>query len=237
MATEILSFPSILERSIEKFWIENAARGGSGPSITGSQQWVQAPSGRWRASITVPVTSDNQYLEARGLMAALDGQAGYLRIGPVDYRGVPWGFDSYGRREDPEFARRPMLDGTEYADPENLIDGLIQATVVDAVPLNATSCRIQVTKGSPLKRGHYFEMNGRLHMVVAVTNVSGNTFSVDFRPWARPMMGGPVTLPAGSPVDLVTPTSIMRLNSADTGQIEMTTSPLSDLTIDLVEAF
>ncbi len=224
--------PANLRCSSETWRIENAARGG-GPSITGTQQFVMSPAGRWRAQASFHLIEDDDYLEARGFMAGLDGQAGTFLIGPTDYRGQPWNADPLtGALITPRVQERSFRSDPAYlanADTTALLDFRASG----AVALNATSMAISRFKGGALKRGQYFSFGNRLHIITEVPGGDDGTravVNVNFRPWTR------AAYAAGAFLDFYAPRCLMRLSQDETGRVDMTTSPLSSLSLDLVEA-
>ena len=90
MATLVL--PPRLRRFTEGWRIANTSRGG-GASLTGQQQFVVGPAGRWGAKLSLHRLDDDDYLEADGFLAGLDGSANAILCGPEDWRGRLWNID------------------------------------------------------------------------------------------------------------------------------------------------
>ena len=233
-----MPWPSILVPSSEAWNPNKGSSRSSGRSLTNSEQVVEGPSGYATASLTIPCNRPEKVLAMRAALAM--GRAQTWLIGPFEYSRAPWATDAYGRRITPKLLRRPALDGTAFADggARAIADALIPATVAEAAALNATSLRITRPLGTVFREdvvstilgaltpGLFFEVAGRLHMIVAV---AGDV--VTFRPWLR------AATPAGTPVNLVSPKSTMRLASDDTGSLELQLSRMGVVTLDFVEAF
>ncbi len=235
----MVPMPTTLLCNSETWRIENASRSG-GPSTTGTQQFVISPAGRWRAKASFHLIEDDDYLEARGFIAGLDGQAGTFLIGPTDYRGQPWNIDPLtGGIITPDKAVRDAEIDPAF---ENYPDttGRLDFVLADPVALNATSIAIQRNKGGRLKRGQYLQIGERLHIIIGLTTADpvdpgsglaiAGRIGVTIRPWARAAYG------SGTAVEFARPKCLMRLADADQGGVDMTTSPLSSLPLDIVEA-
>ncbi|TXN79302.1 hypothetical protein [Methylobacterium sp. WL8] len=233
------SFPSILTPYTEGWRIQPYSKGGS-PSIVGTKQTVAVPNGFWKAKGSFYITTREELLEARGFLAGLDGQAGEFLVGPYDYRGAPWNIDPLtGARITPDLA---ALDAA--ADPAFGLNpdttGVLQFSLAANVAANATSAMLTRTQGGHLTRGQYFSIGQRMHIITGLTTAdptdagSGQAvpgqIGITFRPWARSLYT------AGSALEFGRPQSLMKLATDDIGQIDLTTSPVSDLPLDFVEA-
>lgn len=219
----------VLACSTEGWRIENAARSG-GQSIVGSEQFVAGPGSRWRAKATFTLMEDADYLAMRGFIAGLDGQSGTFLVGPIDWRGQPWSAYPLGGTL--------MTPGKLAADPS--APGAPNFVLAANVAANATTLSVTRAAGGLLRIGQYLQIGQRLHIIVGFTTAevvgpngeaAPGTIGVTIRPWTR------AAYTAGAAVNFRTPQGLMRLADADQGLIELTTSPLSDLALDLVEAF
>ena len=186
-----------------------------GPALSGFEQVVPQMIDRWQARYQIPMRSRGDVLMMRGLLSNLRGRAGTVALPAYENRYAPWHTDQYGRRFTPKFVRHRSLDGSPYADPANINDTLITASVAGAVPAQATSLTIRITKGDPLQSGNRFSINARLYEIQAVTAVYGNDYNVNIWPWLR------FAAYAGTVVDFTTPVCEMRLVSDDQGQDAM----------------
>ena len=224
--------PSILKCAAETWRIENASRTG-GQTLSGTQQFVSSPSGRWRAKMTFHLVEDDDYLEARGFLAGLDGQATPFLIGPIDWRGRPWNIDPLtGAKITPDFQAQDIaVDPAFETNPDTA--GYLDFTLAAAAAMNATTIQVSRQRGGVLKRGQYFSVGDRLHMIVKPPADTGNpgVVGLTIRPWLR------AAYAQGTPVNFAAPLCLMRLADPDTGQIETLPSPLSDASLDLIEAF
>jgi hypothetical protein len=143
MATLIL--PPRLARFTEGWRIDGASTLGA-PSIKNNRQAVANPGAPWVAKLSLHCEDEDDYIEADGFLAGLDGSANAIVCGPEDWRGRPWNID----------------------------------------PLTV-------------------------------------------RPWLR------LDYPTGTAVEFAKPVGLMRLTPDSAAMVERTTSPLSDLSLDLVE--
>lgn len=236
MATLIL--PPRLRRFTEGWRIANAARSG-GASLSGQQQFVVSPAGRWEAKLSLHCLDDDDYLEADGFLAGLDGPANAILCGPEDWRGRPWNIDPLtGGKITPNFSVRDIeIDPAFDTNPDTT--GTLQFSLAAAATMNATSLSIQRTKGGHLKRGQYISIGQHLHIITGLTTASpadpdsglaiAGVIGVTVRPWLR------MDYAAGAPVEFAKPVGLMRLTAEAAAMVERTTSPLSDLSLDLVE--
>lgn len=236
-----LTLPTSMRCFSETWRIKMASRSG-GQSLTGTEQIVSSPAGRWVAKASFHLLDEDEaQLDVRGFIAALDGQAGTFMIGPMDWRGQPWNVEPLvGTIITPDksigdIAQDPAFD----TNPDTT--GRLDFTLSAPVAMNATGLVIQRNKGGRLKRGQYLQIGERLHIITAVTTVDpvdpgsqqpvAGTIGVAIRPWTR------AAYAAGTPINFANPQGLMRFADPDQGGVEMTTSPLSDLSLDLVEAF
>ncbi|GAN49720.1 hypothetical protein ACXR8U_13705 [Methylobacterium radiotolerans] len=225
-------FPTRLRCSTENWSLQNSARSG-GQSFQGAQQFVASPTSRWRAKMTFHLLDDDDYLEARGFIAGLAGQSTPFLIGPYDYRGQPWNvFPITGQPITPDVAARNAAVSPGFSvNPDT--NGAISFALAADAAMNATTIRISKARGGTVKRGQYLSIGDRLHVIVSPVSDPGPSGVVDIavRPWLRADYG------AGTPVSFDAPRCLMRLADGDTAAFDMTTSPLSDVTLDLIEAF
>lgn len=232
--------PTTLLCNSETWRVENSSRSG-GPSTTGAQQFVVSPAGRWRARASFHLIKDDDYLEARGFIAGLDGQAGTFMLGPTDYRGQPWNVDPLtgGIITPDKAARDADIDPAFEQYPDTT--GRLDFTLADPAALNSTSITIQRNKGGHIKRGQYFQIGDRLHIITGLMTAdpvdTGSGLAVagriglTIRPWTRSAYA------AGTSVNFANPKCLVRLADPDQGGVDMTTSPLSSLSLDIFEYF
>lgn len=230
-------WPSILVPSSEVWNPNKGSSRTGGRSLTNQEQVIEGPSGYATASLTIPCNTPAKVKAARVVIAL--GRAQRWLVGPFEYSRAPWATDAYGRRITPKLLRRPDLDGTAFADggAVAIADTLIPATVAAPATMNATSLRIARPLGTvfredvvstilgDLEPGLFFEVAGRLHLIV---DVAGDLLT--FRPWLR------ADIAAGTSINLVSPKGTMRLASDPDG-LELQLSRTGTLTLDLAEAF
>lgn len=234
----IIPFPVGPACFSEGWRIENASRTG-GATILGQQQFSQSPAGRWRGRMQFHCITEDDYLEVDGFLAALDGSANTFYLGPIDWRGRPWNEDALtGGKITPALAAASAAVDPAYdLNPDTT--GALNFTLAEAAPLNATSLLIQRNKGGALKRGQYLSLGGRLHIITGLLSVdpvdeagtpAPGTVRVSIRPWLR------MDYPAGQFIEFARPAGLVRLAPDAAPMLERTTSPLSDLPLDFVEA-
>lgn len=224
----VTNFPNI-PRSQEAFTLASASRVG-GISLGGTQQVVANPSSLWRARLGLRMRKVEHFLTLRGFLAGVDGQAGSFTVGPIDYRGQPW-------YRDPSFGTiiTPRLAAQQGDISQSQTSFMLAA---DALA-NTTVFAIQRVKGGQLYPGQYFQLGDRLHIIVnllspdpvdSLGNAPPGIVNVAVRPWTKESYA------AGTPLNFNNPTTIMRFADSTTPSVEMTTSPVGDVTVDLVEA-
>ena len=187
-----------------------------GPSLSGFEQVVPQMTDRWQARYQVPVRNREQMLAMRAMLSNLRGRTGTVALPAYENRYAPWHKDQYGRWRTPKTMRTRDLDGTPYADPANIDDTLITATVVNAVLAGATAIdiTINVGYGDPVRPGNRFSINARLYEIIGVSQV-GLNYHVTIWPWLR------FQVYHGTVVDFTSPVCEMRLASDDQGQDAM----------------
>jgi hypothetical protein len=188
-----------------------------GPSLSGYEQVVPQMTDRWQARYQVPVRNRDQMLSMRAMLSQLRGRTGTIALPAYENRYAPWRTDQYGRRFTPKYVRTRALDGTGYADPANINDTLIYATLVGTAAQAATSVTIRMAIGDPPQPGHRFSINARLYEILSATRVAGTSYdyTVMIWPWLRFMTAD------GMLADFATPVCEMRLISDDQGQDAM----------------
>jgi hypothetical protein len=226
------AIPTILRCATENWRLQNTARTG-GQSLSGQQQFVASPSGQWRAKLSFHLLEDDDYLEARGFLASLDGQVTPFLIGPYDWRGRPWNIEPLtGAKITPNFQAQDIAaDPAFETNPDTA--GYLAFSLAANAAMNATTIQVNRGRGGRLRRGQYLGIGDRMHMIILppVDDGTAGTVTITVRPWLR------ADYTAGTPVSFDSPWCLMRLADPDAGQIDMTTSPLSDVSLDLVEAF
>lgn len=205
-----LAWNPILVPSSETWRLQGGSRSG-GRSLTGSEQVVVGPTGWWTASLTIPLNTRAKILAFRGMIAALDGRAGTVLVGPSDVRQGPT---------------------TNDVNPQDRVL-MFHAAAADA-DLNATEMLLTRIRGGALLPGQHFSVNEHLHIISSVPNgesAGAGPFLVRFRPWLRQ------GVTADTPVDFRRPVCTMQLGSDDTGGFELQLGRFGTVTLELVEAF
>lgn len=232
----VLAWPSGLVTSSENWRLTGGARSG-GPSLTGEEQSAVGPSARWRATLAIPVYTPAKILALRGLMAALDGRANTVLVGPFEVTRAPWFIDpltgnvvTYKRGE-----QDASLDPAYDANPDTSAD--LDFRVAAPAAVNSTQMTVQRNRGGFLAPGMIFSVAGRLHVIAGLTTAdpvdergmaAAGTVGISFRPWLR------LALPAGTPLEFGRPVGVMR-NVSDETDIELQLSRYGTVTVELVE--
>jgi hypothetical protein len=232
-----LPWPSILVPSSESWNVNRGASRSGGRSLTNQEQIVVGPSGYVTASLTIPCNTRAHVMAMRALLAALDGRAGTVLIGPCEVTRAPWFVDpltggkiSYGQgAKNPAFENNPDTSSS------------LEYRVATTALMNATALTVQRNRGGFLEPGMLFSINGWMHMVTALTGVdpadpatgqaAPGAVGIKFRPWARS------DYLAASLIEFGRPVCTMRLASDDTGAMELQLSRFGTVTLDFVEAF
>lgn len=183
---------------------------GGGQSITGFEQVVGTMQDRWSASFTFAIRKDAQVLALRAFLMQCGGRRNQLVLPAFDLARAPWQIDPYGRPVTPKFARKPVLDGTQYEDPGYLRRNLIQAVTSEDAEQRATVVEVLMTVGSKPTPGQYLKIRTRMH---AVQSAAGSgPYVLTIWPPLRE------DIASGTAVDFSTPSCVMRLASDVEGQ-------------------
>jgi hypothetical protein len=186
-----------------------------GPSLSGFEQVVPQMTDRWQARYQIPVRNRDQMLAMRAMLSNLRGRTGTIALPAYENRYAPWRTDQYGRRFTPRYVRTRALDGSPYADPLNINDTLITATIRDAAPAMATNPVLRITQGAAPQRGNRFSINTRLYEIIDLSPIDATDYYIIVWPWLR------FAVAAGTVADFTTPICEMRLISDDQGQDAM----------------
>lgn len=238
MAT--VAWNPILVPSSERWNVNKGASRSGGRSITNQEQVVVGPSGYVTASLTIPVNKPAKVLAMRAMLAALDGRAGTVLIGPREGSRVPWFVDPWtGAPITAGAGRKAAAIDPAWAENADTSADLV-FRLGDAAPMNATALTIRRIRGGFLAPGMMFSILGHLHIITALTTADpigpngmadeGN-IGVVVRPWARVAYG------QSSPVEFARPVCEMRRASDDDGELELQLSRFGTVTLDFVEAF
>lgn len=233
----LYNWPASLKRRSELWKLDAMSRSG-GVSLSGLEQIVATPAGRWRAQLTVPIRRPEQIRDARWLVTALDGRANAVQIGPCDIRQLPWPVDAAGNRIDPA---RVVPDSRFTADQFGAgLGNMIAAQIVGAPVAGATSIRIRrfdifddrgVRFRMPFPlAGHYLGIFGRLYMVIGGAALDDDEAIYQIRPRLR------ISLPVDRAVVTAAARVPMRLADDSSGDLSLDLARFGTLTLDLVEA-
>ena len=208
----MLTWNPVLKPSGGGFAPYNRTLGG-GPALNSDfEQVVPQQAQRWRASARLSVSTTEQIFALREMVANLEGRANTIAVPAFDRARAPWAVNDKGQTINPRFVRQRSLDGTVYADPPDLIDGLISAKLNASASLRANQVAINVVTGTAPQIGMYFSIGNRLYVIKAIVATAGSVSTV--KVW--PLLRADVT--AGTAVNFTSPVCEMRFQTDDQGQ-------------------
>lgn len=203
-----------------------------GPRTFGGKQQVKVTDiGYWVASLSeFPIVHRDQILDWRGIIAALQGMAGDLVVGPLDDLRAPT-FGSYP----PVITGIPHSDGALFSDGSGYGQSTIRITLASSHPLRATSAILNIHQAGALRRGMYFSVydgiRPSLHIITKPPEIDGSQAKIQFLPPLRFPVGG------GETVDFASPKAVMNLASADEGALDLDMGRWSRPSLELVESW
>ena len=206
--------------------LRNASRSG-GVGLTGQEQVIVSPTGRWTATAVFNVFSgleDPAALAYRSLIRR--GRGAIVIVPETDTRGpLQWAGIKIPRRG----VRHS--DGATFSDGSGYGQDYTGATLAAAATMNATQIQIRLGGGLILIPGMRFSTpDDRLHEIDEVVAQDGEIWTVRILPWLR------ADYAAGTVLNFDAPRCRMRLASDDTGGISISQRSLSTPTIEFVEA-
>ena len=176
----------------------------------------------------------------RAFLAAMDGRAGSVLIGPMEGTRAPWFVEPLagGKVTYSRGAKDAAVDPAFETSPDTA--STLDFRTASAALLNDTAMTIQRNRGGLLAPGMVFSIGNRLHIMTELTTIdpgaddgyaAAGSIGVRFRPWLR------ADYPAGTPIEFGGPLGTMGLASDDTGAMELQLSRFGTVTLDLVEKF
>lgn len=223
---DALAWPSaLIIRSISFAPVIPSRSGGS--SMTGAEQVVASPAGRWKATAALLVRREEALLQYRAMMAGLMGRVGTVLVGPYD--GV--------RPFDANWRQMSGREAAGHEDGAYLFDhgaygqtSVTRATAAAGAEQGATELLATLVDGVGPRPGHYFGIGARLYIVRTVWHTGASSATMRFWPRLREA----VTL--GDMIILDRPVCTMRLASDDSGELVQENYAYSTPSISLVEA-
>lgn len=200
----------------------------AGPrTFSGKKQLGGVDAGYWVATLDAfPIASPDQILDWRGVIAAMQGGLEDLIIGPFDELQAPAepGYPLF-------ITDIPFSDGSRYSDGSGHSQKTVIVTLNANLPLRATQASLTKIAGAALRRGMYFSLRNRLHMITKEPQVSGSTITIQFLP--------PLRLPAsaGDDVEFADPKATMCLSNPDGGDLPLDYGRWSTPSIELEESW
>lgn len=205
----MLTWNPVLKPSGGGFAPYNRTLGG-GPALNSDfEQVVPQQAQRWRASVRLSVSTTEQIFALREMVTNLEGRANTIAVPAFDRSRAPWAVNDKGQTVNPKLVRQRSLDGTIYADPPDLIDGLILAKLNANASLRDSQVAINVVTGSAPQVGMYFSIGSRLHAIKAIVSTAGTVSTVKIWPLLR------ADVAASTPVNFTSPTCEMRFQTDD----------------------
>jgi hypothetical protein len=204
-------------------------------TYSGKRQTVAQDAGFWVAELTnFPVVDDEAILEWRGTLAALEGSANDLIIGPFDSLRAPTFADF-----PPVIEGIPHSDGALFSDSSGYSQSTIKVSLAEDVELRSTTALLTVEQAGTIRKGMYFtiwsDVAGvsapRMYIITAPPDTEGDRVSIKFRPPLR------AEAAAGTGVDFADPKLLMNLSDEDAGSLDLEYGLFSRPSISLEESW
>lgn len=218
-------WPSILVPQSVMFRIR--AMNAKGPaSSTGRRQAVATDAGYWVASINdIIVRNRDHILEYRGLIAALDGSANDLIIGPFDCGLAPFMSGAS------QIGGIPFSDDSFFSDGAGFSQSAILVNLAGDMQMGATSATLAIEAAGTIRRGMYFSISNRLYIITSVPEMSGSTVSFSFMPPLRQDAFN------GGSVEFARPKATMRLMDSESGEMTINVRRFARPSLQLEESY
>jgi hypothetical protein len=201
-------------------------------STTGYEQVTVSTAGRWKATLNVPVLTENAVLAARALSAQMQGRAGTILVPKWEMYGVRNG---NGRRfeqsataqyENPSLGGELNFDGSAFGQEEPT-----HATLAASAALGATQITVNLLDGEGPRPGQYFGIGNRIHLASHVWQATpGAVTNIRFWPPLRSAAA------SGARVILDRPVCLMRFADDSVGELALDFGRWGNITLELVEA-
>ena len=223
----MLKFPDRLRVSSSTFTPANQSVSG-GQGMTGFQQWLTSPRGRWTAKVTCQVVGEEEVLTYQAFLGSLQGSGVECLVTPRDGirprdvagRVLPW------RMSVPWANGALWFSGVGWAAPPR-IDAL-------ALPAAQGATTITIEPAGPgVRPGHYIGLADRVYRVLQANPNPGNPAAQDLVIWPRLRAAAA----SNQPVLLAAPVCRMRLKSDDSGPLDLRWREQSTPTLDFVESY
>jgi len=214
-------------RPTSSSWRPDAPSRSGGQSVTGAEQVVVSPGGRWQASLSVALQREPAILAYRALLAQLQGRAGTVLV-PVSQAYRPR--DVNGRMLSPVrvagCSDAQLFDLTALAQSDP-----VHATLAASAAMGATQISVTLVDGEGPQPGHYFGIGNRLYLIQTAWRATVEA-PMQIRFWPRLRAAAA----AGERVILDRPVCLMRLAADDSGASEFDLGRFGGATFEFVEA-
>ncbi|MBD8902790.1 hypothetical protein [Methylobacterium bullatum] len=215
------------------FQILGSSRSG-GQTISGQEQVVISPAGRWKATVTIPIT-DRRYgpLERQDAVLAFrwivsGGRAATIMVPHRDGRGP-----AHRARIVPCGGSVPHSDGTPHSDDTEYAQEFTGAVLNAVAAMNATQITVTLATGLRMLPGMRFSLpDGRMHEIADIVGFNGaNLWTVIIGPWLR------ADYPAGTPLNFDRAVCRMRLATDEGAALSLSLNRFGTPSLEFVEAF
>lgn len=228
MAGKAITWPAAVFPARAMFHPDTQSRSG-GQSMTGSEQITVSNAGRWRATLTMPVLTNESILSWRAFISMMEGRAGTCLVPKWDNYGVR---NVNGR----EFNEAPIaaygndtlnFDLSGFGQSDDVVHSQLQVPVA----AGATRLRLIINDGDGPRPGQYIGIGQRLYMVQAAWQET-ETGPLHVQIWPRLRASAVMA----EPVILDRPVCLMRFANDQTGELELDMGRWGSPGIELVEA-
>ena len=228
MAGKAIAWPAAVFPKSAMFHPDSQSKSG-GLSMTGSEQLTVSNAGRWRASLTAPIMTEESVLSWRAFVSMMEGRAGTCLVPKWERYGVR---NLNGR----EFDQQPIA---EYGDDSlnfdlsgfGQSDDIVHAQMAVPAALGATRLSVIINDGAGPRPGQYIGIGDRLYMVqLAWELVEGGPLQVQVWPRLR------AAAVMGERVILDRPVCLMRFATDQTGELSLDMGRWGTPGLELIEA-
>ncbi len=245
-----IMWPATLPVNNLMFQLENMSRGG-GPSLSGREQIVSSPSGRWTASFDTVLGTKSEIACYRAMMARLEGRANTILISPCEPTFSPAGLAGSAASVQAPFGQASGQSPTAlFSDGSQFEQDGTYALAISTGAAGAITLQMSCTP--PPLVGTYFSLtptgspdDWQLYLIRSFLFGSGSPWSGGFSSAFGPVNQYIVSIdpPLRSPVNVSTrlnfgrPLCRMRLTSDTAGPLTRTRTAWSTPSLKFVEVF
>lgn len=220
---DIIEWPAMLKpRAGSGFTLDERSRTG-GRSLSGIEQIIGTGSAMWMYEASLDLRKPGTILAWRGLVAALDGRLGIVRIPHCDMDRTPRFLSGL-----PKALGSTFSTGATFATGARF--GNTRASMpVDTAAVGATTITATVPTNWLLVPGHRIGIGEGLYEIRSVSR-SGTAATLTIRPGLRAAIG------SGAYIVLDKPTCLMRLTADMASKVELELLRFGSATVRMAEA-